>query len=85
MIIDPGSLKEDVRALLLRKNTVVQIEDGTVIVDLGSGQPYEIPLNEVKSNAAILQWVLHICSKKGADTVIIEAFISKMQSHLASQ
>lgn len=81
MIVNPEDIREDVRTLLKRKQTDVQIEGDRVLVNLGWDYPYEIPLSEVNTDSDILRWVLQLCSKKGADTVTIEAFIEKMHLH----
>jgi hypothetical protein len=81
MIVNPEDIREDVRTLLKRKQTDVHIEGDRVLVNLGWEYPYEIPLSEVNTDSDILRFVLQLCSKKGADTVTIEAFIEKMHLH----
>lgn len=81
MLIDPEEVKEDVHRRLARKDTDIQIVGDSILVNLGYNHPYEIPLHDVNSDSDIVRWVLQLCSKNGADTVTIESFIEKMQSH----
>lgn len=82
MLISASDYTEDVLALICRESTAVRVENGFVKIDLGDIDPYEISLAQIQSERQILEWVSHLCRRKGMDSVAVDAFIKITLEHL---